>query len=263
MTAFDGLDPVLDVPGAFAEFVRTSFATRVGPGFSLVLSGGPTARACYERLALEPGDIDWSLVTIYMGDERLVPADDPAANQRLVREALLDRVGPAVFHPMPTDGEPEACAAAYQAVVAEVLATSGFDLIHLGLGPDGHTASLFPGSPTLVAGPGQLVVPTTDPNGINPHPRLTLTLPAINQARRVVFTVVGESKRAAVAALRAGEDLPAARVEAEARWLIDPAAFGQPVGPAASGWPAAPSGPRSASDRSPIPDPSAQEVPSP
>ena len=96
------------------------------------------------------------------------------------------------------------------------------------MGPDGHTASLFPGAPTLEAGPDQLVVATTDPNGRNPHPRLSLTLPAIDRARLVVFTVAGDAKREAVAELRAGADLPAARVQAkEVRWLVDQAAFGE------------------------------------
>ena len=102
-----------------------------------------------------------------------------------------------------------------------------FDLISLGMGPDGHTASLFPGSPALEVGPQVLVVATTDPNGQNPHPRLSLTLPAIDQARLAVFTVAGEPKRRAVARIRAGDDLPAARVRAEqVRWLVDRAAYG-------------------------------------
>jgi 6-phosphogluconolactonase/glucosamine-6-phosphate isomerase/deaminase len=87
----------------------------------------------------------------------------------------------------------------------------GIDLIHLGMGPDGHTASLFPGAPTLESEPGVLVAATEDPNGVNPHPRLTLTLPAINSARMAVFTVAGASKAAAVAALLRGDDLPGAR----------------------------------------------------
>jgi 6-phosphogluconolactonase len=216
--------PVADVPVAFAALVAERFEGRPGERFTMVLSGGPTARACYERAAELP--IDWSLVDVYMGDERVVPPDDPDANQRLVREALVERVG-CTFTPMPTDGGPEDCAARYQQVVAGVLAGRGLDLVHLGMGPDGHTASLFPGAPTLDAGPDRLVMATADPNGRNPHARLTLTLPAINQARLAVFTVAGEAKREAVARLRAGEDLPAARVEAgQVRWLVDEAAWG-------------------------------------
>lgn len=214
--------PVADVPESFTALVAERFAARSGKRFTLVLSGGPTARACYERAAALPaGAVDWSLVDVFMGDERVVPADDPDANQRLVRETLVDKVG-CTFTPMPTEGDPQACAAAYQTVMAEVLAGPGLDLVHLGLGPDGHTASLFPGAPTLDAAPDELVVTTTDPGGRNPHPRLSLTFGAIGRARLAVFTVCGESKREAVARLRAGEDLPAARVHAgEVRWLID------------------------------------------
>ena len=106
--------PVADVPGSFATLVAERFAARSGERFTLVLSGGPTAKACYERAtALPAGAIDWSLVDVFMGDERVVPADDPDANQRLVRESLVDKVG-CTFTPMPTEGDPQACAAAYQ-----------------------------------------------------------------------------------------------------------------------------------------------------
>ena len=223
-----------DVPAAFSAVVRAAFAQRGGPRFVLVLSGGPTARACYERLAADSqrgdGDvIDWSRVDILMGDERMVPAGDPDANQQLVREALLGGIGPVgSFTPMPTDGPPEECARRYDAVIRSVLDGPGMDLIHLGLGPDGHTASLFPGAPTLEAGPDRLVLATEDPNGRNPHPRLTLTLPAINATRAAVFTVAGESKVDAVAAVERGDDIPAARVRAgRVTWLVDGAARGR------------------------------------
>jgi 6-phosphogluconolactonase len=106
--------------------------------------------------------------------------------------------------------------------MADLVTGPGIDLIHLGLGPDGHTASLFPNAPTLDADPGVLVLATEDPNGRNPHPRLTLTLPAINSARLAVFTVAGASKAEAVGRLSRGEDLPAARVHAgRTVWLVD------------------------------------------
>jgi 6-phosphogluconolactonase len=118
-------------------------------------------------------------------------------------------------------------------VIADLLAGPGIDLVHLGLGPDGHTASLFPNAPTLNAGLDVLVAATEDPNGRNPHARLTLTLPVLNAARCVVFTVAGDSKRDAVAALRRGDDIPAARVHAtRVVWLVDEAASG-PTAPAA------------------------------
>ncbi len=225
------LSAVDDVPGAFADLVARAFAERPGPRFSLVLSGGPLARACYEQLAaLAPDEVDWVAVDLYLGDERLVPPDDPDANQRLVREALVEPVGGVgSFTPMPTEGDPEACADDYDKILAGVLAGAGLDLVHLGMGPDGHTASLFPGASSLDAGPDRLVVATEDPGGTNPHPRLTLTLPAIARARRVVFTVSGAAKQEAVARLVAGDDIPAARVRApDVRWLVDAEALGVP-----------------------------------
>jgi 6-phosphogluconolactonase len=219
------LTPVDDVPSAFSDAVRQAFAARPGPRFALVLSGGPTARECYEVLATAP-DIEWGVVDIYVGDERVVPPDDDDANQRLIRESLIDRVGGVgSFSPMPTVGVIDECVAAYQRTMTDVVTGPGLDLIHLGMGPDGHTASLFPGAPTLDADPGVLVLSTEDPNGRNPHPRLTLTLPAINSARTAVFTVSGASKADAVAALVRGDDLPAARVHAgQTIWLVDGAA---------------------------------------
>lgn len=216
------ITPVEDVARAFADAVVDAFAARPGPRFALVLSGGPTARACYEVLAGADG-IEWSAVHVYVGDERIVPPDDPDANQRLIRESLLDRVDPVgSFQPMPTELPVEQCVAEYQHVLSELVTGPGIDLIHLGMGPDGHTASLFPGASTLEAPPGELVAATEDPNGVNPHPRLTLTLPAINSARLAVVTVAGASKADAVARLVKGDDIPAARVHAgRMLWLVD------------------------------------------
>jgi len=249
--------PVDDVPAAFARTVIGAFTERSGPRFTQVLSGGPIAKLCYEHLAAvttggpAPGSaeaetgagsgtvptahptFDWSVVDIYMGDERLVPPDDDDANQREVRETILDRVGViGSFNPMPTEGPVAECVAAYQRTIAAVLAGPGIDLIHLGMGPDGHTASLFPNAPTLEAPPDELVAATQDPNGVNAHPRLTVTFPVLDAARCAVFTVAGESKQDAVAALRRGDDIPAARVKA-ARivWLIDRVAAGERVTP--------------------------------
>jgi 6-phosphogluconolactonase len=225
--AFRASAPVADVPEAFASLVGERFAVRPGARFTLFLSGGPTAAACYERVAALPsGVVDWSVVDVFMGDERMVPADHPDANQRLVRETLVDKVG-CSFTPMPTEGDPQGCATTYQNIVRDVLAGPGLDLVHLGMGPDGHTASLFPGTPALEAPADVLVAATTDPDGRNPHHRLTLTLGAIGRARLVVFTVTGAAKRQAVERLLAGEDLPAARVRAgEVRWLVDREARG-------------------------------------
>jgi 6-phosphogluconolactonase len=209
-----------EVPSAFAKLLLEAYEGRGGSRFSLVLSGGPTARACYERVAeAEVGRIDWSVVDVLMGDERCVPADDPDANQRMVRETLLDRVEDiGSFQPMSCAQGPEA----YQRVVERFPA---FDLMHLGVGPDGHTASLFEGSSALDAPDTVLVARNHDPSEANPYDRMTLTLAAISRARLVVFTVDGESKRQVMTRLRSGEDVPAARVRAqEVVWLVDPAA---------------------------------------
>jgi 6-phosphogluconolactonase len=209
-----------DLAAAFTEAVVDSYTGRVEDEFSLMLSGGATARRCYERLAAAGGAIDWGVVNVLIGDERCVPPDDPDANQRLVREALLDRVPPvASFHPMDCDD-----VAAYDQLLAWIPA---FDVVHLGLGPDGHTASLFPGSAALDAPPGRLVVTNTDPTARNVHDRMTVTFGALARARRILFTVAGAEKHDAWAMVAAGDDVPAARVRAaEVVWLVDREASG-------------------------------------
>ena len=215
------LQVVDNVPEAFAALAIDAFATSSEDHeFSMALSGGPTARACYERLAENGADaVDWWRVDVYWGDERCVPPTDPESNERLVRDALLERVGAAhAVYPMRCDQGVDA----YQLRVGEI---GKFDLTHLGLGPDGHTASLFPGSPALDADPGRLVVLNRDPTGLNPYERMTLTLSGIARSKLVVFTVSGESKRAAMQAVYDGADLPAARVRADrVVWLVDPPA---------------------------------------
>ncbi|HEY5154133.1 MAG TPA: 6-phosphogluconolactonase [Acidimicrobiales bacterium] len=215
-----------DVAAEFAELVIEAFHARPHDGFSLALSGGSTARACYERLAEDAGSqIDWWKVDLYWGDERCVPLDHEDSNYHLAREALLDRVGGAnATYPMRC----EEGADPYQLRVGEL---GRFDVIHLGLGPDGHTASLFPGSAALEADPGRLVVLNDDPLGHNPHQRMTLTYAGIARARLVIVTVAGEAKREALARVMADDDVPAAAVRAEqVIWLADPAAAGDLVG---------------------------------
>jgi len=216
---------VPSVPEAFADLVAAELAA-AGPGFALFLSGGGTAADCYRELAGRPG-LPWADVDVYFGDERCVPPDDPDSNHRMVAETLLGPVGPVRSdHPMYTSGTPAAAAAAYQRLVAPVTP----DLVHLGLGPDGHTASLFPGSAALGAAAGDLVVANVDPNGTNPHERITLTLSAIARARRTVVTVAGRSKHAALARIRSGQDLPGGRVTGrDVLWLVDAAALGGDV----------------------------------
>jgi 6-phosphogluconolactonase len=217
---FGQLVVVDDVPSAFSESVIEAYASRPGEEFSLALSGGDTARRCYRRLAEASTErIDWWNVIVLWGDERCVPPDDQDSNERLVREALLERVGGAhAVYPMRCDDGPDR----YQLLLGQI---GRLDFIHLGLGPDGHTASLFPGSPALDADPGRLVTRNSDPTGHNPHERMTLTYSGIARGRLVVFTVAGEAKQGAMQAVADGQDVPAARVEADqVVWLVDRAA---------------------------------------
>jgi 6-phosphogluconolactonase len=212
-----------DVPAEFAERVIEAYHSRPGETFSLALSGGETARRSYERLAAD-GDtqIDWWKVDVYWGDERCVALDHPDSNYRLAREALLDRVGAAnATYPMRCEDGADP----YQLRVGEL---GRFDLVHLGLGADGHTASLFPESPALEADPGRLVVMNEDPLGRHPHRRMTLTFAGIARARLVIVTVSGADKREALARVAAGdESAPATHIKAErVVWLADPAAAG-------------------------------------
>jgi 6-phosphogluconolactonase len=209
-----------DVAAEFSERVIEAFHTRPNENFSIALSGGETARRCYERLADVGGtQIDWWKVDVYWGDERCVPLDHEASNYRLGREALLEKVGAVnANYPMRC----EEGADPYQLRLGEL---GKLDLIHLGLGADGHTASLFPGSPALDADPGRLVAMNQDPSGTNPHDRMTLTFSGIARGRLAVVTVVGEEKAGALAAVHRGDDLPAAHITADRLvWLADKAA---------------------------------------
>lgn len=208
-----------DVPAAFADEVVACFGRRVNDVFSFALSGGSTARLCYEALADVGDRIDWWKVDFYWGDERCVPHDEPDSNYYLAREALLDRVGAAnATHLMRCAEGPEP----YQLRLGEL---GHLDLVHLGLGADGHTASLFTGSEALDADPGRLVAMNEDPAGLNPYRRMTLTYAGIARGRQVIVTVSGAEKAEAVARIAAGEDLPGAKIEGEhVLWLIDHAA---------------------------------------
>jgi 6-phosphogluconolactonase len=202
------------VPRAFSALV-----VEEAPA-SLALSGGSTARECYELLAV--ADVDWSEVDVFFGDERWVPVDDPESNEGMARQAFADQVRPRAVHSMRNACDTiEEAADAYDRLLREY---GPLDLVHLGLGPDGHTASLFPGSPAPEERE-RLVVATGD--DLHPHPRLTLTFPALAQSRLAVFTVAGEGKRDALERVKAGDDLPAARVSAgRVIWLVDEAANG-------------------------------------
>ena len=203
-----------DVPRAFAALVAERAPA------SIALSGGSTARHCYEQL--REVALDWSGIDVYLGDERFVPVTDPDSNEGMARRVLLDAASPRAIHSMSGAGTTaEAAAGAYDAIVR---AAAPLGLVHLGLGPDGHTASLFPGTAVLEEHERWVV---TNEDALHPHPRLTFTFPAIAASQLVVFTVAGEEKRDAFAKIRAGDDLPAGRVTApEVIWLVDPAAAG-------------------------------------
>ncbi len=214
MSLHGELRVVEDVPRAFAALVVEEAPS------SLALSGGSTARECYELLAV--AGVDWNEVDVFFGDERWVPVDDPESNEGMARHAFVDQVKPHAVYSMRHAGETiEEAADAYDRLLRDY---GPLGLVHLGLGPDGHTASLFPGSPALDERE-RLVVATGD--DLHPHPRLTLTFPASNQSRLAVFTVAGEGKRDALQRVKAGDDLPAGRVSAgRVIWLVDEAANG-------------------------------------
>jgi 6-phosphogluconolactonase len=206
-----------DVPAAFAALLAERSPA------AIALSGGETARDCYEAAA--GSATDWSTTEFWFGDERFVPVDDPDSNEGMARAAWLDRTPVGAIHSLTgaaPGGDIGATAAAYDAALRS---RPPLDVVHLGLGPDGHTASLFPGSDTVTE-TDRWVVPAGDAQ--HPHPRLTFTFPAIASARTVVVTVVGADKRDALAAVRAGDErAPAARIDAaEVLWLVDPTAFG-------------------------------------
>jgi 6-phosphogluconolactonase len=203
------------VPQAFAALVADASPTSIG------LSGGDLARHCYELLAV--ADVQWGEVDVYFSDERWVPVSDPDSNEGMARWAFLDTVSPREIYSLREAGETiEKAAVAYDELVRS---SPPIELLHLGLGPDGHTASLFPGT-SAVDERERLVIPNGD--DLHPHPRLTFTFPAIARSPLVVVTVEGEDKRDPIRRIRAGEDLPGARLRAADQliWLADEAALG-------------------------------------
>jgi 6-phosphogluconolactonase len=191
----------------------------------LALAGGETPRGCYQRLAEEPyrRSVPWDRVHVYWSDERQVPLDDPASNYGMAKAALLDRVPIRAGHVHPLVGDPTPA-------LGQVPAGPGglprFDLIHLGLGEDGHTASLFPGDPALEEQQAWVL----SVHAVKPPPeRLTLTFPVLNAARAVLFLVQGDGKRGPLAGVIAGDRaLPASRVrpgDGELRFIVDRAAW--------------------------------------
>ena len=215
---------------------RAAVAVENHGRFDLVLAGGHTPRRLYEILAADYRErVDWSKTHLFWGDERYVAPGDPSSNFRMAREALVEplRIAPGNVHPMPTSfPDADAAARSYEETLREHFGAQApaFDLVLLGIGPEGHTASLFPGSPALEE-KKRWVLSVRAP--AVPPLRLTLTLVALNAARDVFFLVSGGDKRAIVRKLRglkSGEtnDYPAARIapSGEAVLFLDRAAAG-------------------------------------
>lgn len=173
---------------------------------TVALAGGSTPRATYERVS--QASFDWRGVEVFFGDERCVPRDDPGSNYRMAHTALLSKVLARVHRMRGESCDAEGYEAELRSVFGDQLPR--FDLVLLGLGEDGHTASLFPGDAALDERV-RWVVEVERPD----YKRLTLTLPVLSAARAAMFLVTGEPKRAALRQLLKGEDIPAARVEAE------------------------------------------------
>lgn len=233
----DGRTEILADAPALARRVAewmTAAALAAKGAFRVSLSGGSTPKALYALLASDDfrGRFPWTRVSWYWGDERFVPPDHPESNYRMAREAMLAKapVPPENIHPIPTDGTPEDAARRYERTLQGAYGASRldparplFDLMLLGLGSDGHTASLLPGEPALEERT-RWVVPVSHGR---PEVRITLTFPAIESSRHVAFLVEGKSKATTLAAIRAGESqLPAARVRpmGELVWFVDRAA---------------------------------------
>jgi 6-phosphogluconolactonase len=228
---------VYDNPEELAQAAAREFAARAAEAigergrFAVVLAGGSTPKATYGILARDYADtIDWINVHVFFGDERSVPPDHDDSNYRMVREALLDHVPIGSVHRMQGELPPEEAAEAYEQELRGFFGPGDlprFDLILLGTGDDGHTASLFPETSALevhdrwvVANP-VLKLETT---------RITLTVPVINAARAVYFLVAGEGKAEPVAEILEGDpdprEYPASLIQPAngPTWMLDRAA---------------------------------------
>ena len=199
-----------------ADIIETEIAS--GERIALGLAGGSTPRATYEALASR--DIDWSNAAAWMTDERWVPPMHPESNQRMVREALVSATSVQFLRPDTTLQSPKAAADRFTEVLTSVLATAGRKVTLLGIGTDGHTASLFPGTTGLDSGGLRYIenfVPQFDAW------RLTATIDLLSASDVVIFLVSGSSKAEMVAAIASGADVPAARVTAREQvlWLLD------------------------------------------
>jgi 6-phosphogluconolactonase len=227
-------------PAALAQAAAERVIARIeaNPGRAAIcLTGGSSPKALYQLLGSDPhrGRIPWDHVHWFIGDERFVPATDPLNNMAMARHIFLDACAPADnIHPISTDlAGPDQSARAYENELksyygAGVLnpARPLFDLVLMGVGPDGHTASLFPGYPATEETERWVVgVPKAH---VEPFvPRVTLTFPALGSCREMLFEVAGADKRAILTRVLEGENLPAGRTRAlgETLWLVDQAAL--------------------------------------
>jgi 6-phosphogluconolactonase/glucosamine-6-phosphate isomerase/deaminase len=211
-----------DVPAAYAALIEEAFLTsakrRGSSPFRLAASGGNSGAASFRAL-MKSEIIEFPAIDLYFVDERCVDPTSDDANQHAIAELLGDKLATlAGFHPMSC----EEGAGSYDQLLREA---GALDAVQLGLGPDGHTASIFPGSTAVDVDDSRFVVKNVDPSGRNEHDRLTLTYAGIRLAPLVVFTVIGAARADVVAKIAAGGDLPASRVSADrVVWLIDTAA---------------------------------------
>jgi 6-phosphogluconolactonase len=219
-----------------AEWLTAAASAANGP-FRISLSGGSTPKRLYSLLASSEfsSRFPWQRVEWYWGDERVVPYNHPESNYRMVREAMFDKVtvAPEKIHPIPTDGSPEDAARRYETTLQQAYGAALldptrplFDVTLLGLGADGHTASLLPEEPVLQERKRWVVVVSHG----RPEVRITTTYPVIESSRRVAFLVTGREKAAMLhAILGGGSEVPAARVRpvGELFWFVDQAAAGE------------------------------------
>ena len=219
-----------------AEWMTTAALAAQGD-FRVSLSGGSTPKTLYGLLASDEfrGRFPWNRVSWYWGDERFVPYDHPDSNYRMTREAMLARapVPREKIYPVPADGSPEDAARRYERTLQESYgamtldpARPLFDITLLGLGTDGHTASLLPGDPVLNERRRWVAAVSHG----RPEVRITMTFPVIDSSRRVAFLVAGREKAPIFRTIRAGDsELPAALVRpvGELFWFVDQAAAGE------------------------------------
>jgi 6-phosphogluconolactonase len=227
-------------PLALAHHVAewmTEAASAAEGAFRVSLSGGSTPKTLYELLASDEfrSRFPWRRVSWYWGDERFVPHDDPESNFRMAYEAMLAKapVPQENIHPIPTDGTPEEAARRYEHTLQDIYGTATldprrpfFDVTLLGLGPDGHTASLLPGESVLNERRHWVAAVSHG----RPEVRITMTYPMLESSRRVAFVIAGKEKAAIFKAIHAGgSQVPAARVRpvGELFWFVDRAAAGE------------------------------------